>query len=284
MIVDIEDDIMDPVMQCTTLPSHSGFSQKKLVSFVTEIHTLSIDISLRDLKMEILLEPTSNKLLVGTDSDFTSTVSYALSWKPCQGDSLNLPDHRIDEYPSQCLLWYLGMDQRINPIPCLCGTFWVSHLEESEVGSWPSENCYATSDNEVESDLESTARSEPNGSGNDENPDIAAIITQQLHNIIPLIVTQVTNNVNNVNANGGNGGNENSGNNGCSYKAFLWHVIPRLSWERWCGSTYKWIDKMESVIARGREAAIGMKWVEFKALFVEEFYPSNKIEKLESEF
>ncbi|GJS11220.1 replication protein A 70 kDa DNA-binding subunit B [Tanacetum coccineum] len=48
MIVDIEDDIMDPVMQCTTLPSHSGFSQKKLVSFVTEIHTLSIDISLRD--------------------------------------------------------------------------------------------------------------------------------------------------------------------------------------------------------------------------------------------
>ncbi|GJX77519.1 hypothetical protein Tco_0324330 [Tanacetum coccineum] len=48
MIVDIEDDIMDPVMQCTTLPSHSGFSQKKLISFVTEIHTLSIDISLRD--------------------------------------------------------------------------------------------------------------------------------------------------------------------------------------------------------------------------------------------
>ncbi|GJZ92305.1 putative ribonuclease H-like domain-containing protein [Tanacetum coccineum] len=38
-----------PVMQCTTLPSHSGFSQKKyLFSFVTEIHTLSIDISLRD--------------------------------------------------------------------------------------------------------------------------------------------------------------------------------------------------------------------------------------------
>nr|GEX16596.1 putative ribonuclease H-like domain-containing protein [Tanacetum cinerariifolium] len=37
--------------------------------------------------MEILLEPTSNKLLVG---------SYALSWKPCQGDSLNLPDHSTD--------------------------------------------------------------------------------------------------------------------------------------------------------------------------------------------
>ncbi|GJW84881.1 Orf y [Tanacetum coccineum] len=48
LIADIENDIMDPVMQCTTLPSHSGFSQQKLVSFVTEIHTLSTDISLRD--------------------------------------------------------------------------------------------------------------------------------------------------------------------------------------------------------------------------------------------
>ncbi|GJV15766.1 hypothetical protein Tco_1361089 [Tanacetum coccineum] len=36
---DIEYDIMNPVMQCTTLPSHSSFSQKKLVSFVTDIHT-----------------------------------------------------------------------------------------------------------------------------------------------------------------------------------------------------------------------------------------------------
>ncbi|GJS27495.1 retrovirus-related pol polyprotein from transposon TNT 1-94 [Tanacetum coccineum] len=35
LIADIENDIMDPVMQCTTLTSHSGFSQKKLVSFVT---------------------------------------------------------------------------------------------------------------------------------------------------------------------------------------------------------------------------------------------------------
>ncbi|GJX92319.1 retrovirus-related pol polyprotein from transposon TNT 1-94 [Tanacetum coccineum] len=44
LIADIENDIMDPVMQCTTLPSHSSFSQQKLVSFVTEIHTLSIEI------------------------------------------------------------------------------------------------------------------------------------------------------------------------------------------------------------------------------------------------
>ncbi|GJR93202.1 putative reverse transcriptase domain-containing protein [Tanacetum coccineum] len=115
--VDIEDDIMDPVMQCTTLPSHSGFSQQKLVSFVTEIHTTSIDFLtpsylifnsgkllqasdyktklhkskhpsdtyVLTMKMEILLEPASNKLL---EEDL-----YALSRIPCQGDSLNLPDH-----------------------------------------------------------------------------------------------------------------------------------------------------------------------------------------------
>ncbi|GJT10225.1 hypothetical protein Tco_0857267 [Tanacetum coccineum] len=109
LITDIEDDIMDPVMQCTTLPSHLSFSQQKLVSFVTEIHTTSIDF----------LTPTVNKspthypcdsartfrvILFSIHNDEwksfqchhqTALRSYALSWKPCQGDSLNLPDHRI---------------------------------------------------------------------------------------------------------------------------------------------------------------------------------------------
>ncbi|GKB38612.1 hypothetical protein Tco_0883554 [Tanacetum coccineum] len=35
---DIEDDIMDSVIQCTTLPSHLSFSQQKLVSFVKGHH------------------------------------------------------------------------------------------------------------------------------------------------------------------------------------------------------------------------------------------------------
>ncbi|GKA21671.1 hypothetical protein Tco_0701660 [Tanacetum coccineum] len=38
------------------------------------------------------------------------------------------------------------------------------------------------------------------------------------------------------------------------------------------------------VQARGREAAIGMSWTDFKALLVEEFCPSNEMEKLESKF
>ncbi|GKG11853.1 hypothetical protein Tco_0346090 [Tanacetum coccineum] len=47
-------------------------------------------------------------------------------------------------------------------------------------------------------------------SGNNDNPDIDAIIAQQLQTILPQIVTQVTNNVNN--ANNGNGGNGGGGN------------------------------------------------------------------------
>ncbi|GJT32002.1 reverse transcriptase domain-containing protein, partial [Tanacetum coccineum] len=158
------------------------------------------------------------------------------------------------------------------------------------------------------------------GPSNDENPDIVAIIAQQLQNILPQIVTQVTNNVNNANANGGNengknGRNENDGNNGCSYKTFL-ACNPR-DYDRKGGAVAltRWIEKIESVIensgcaenqkvkcaassfinkaftwwntqvqTRGQEAAIGMTWVEFKTLLVEEFCPSNEMEKLESEF
>ncbi|GJT03962.1 reverse transcriptase domain-containing protein [Tanacetum coccineum] len=141
---------------------------------------------------------------------------------------------------------------------------------------------YAAIDNEVESDLESTARSEP----------------------------KLTNNVNNANANGGNGGT-----NGCSYKIFLACNPRDYDGKGGAVALTRWIKKMEYVIensgcaenqkvkyaassfinkaltwwntqvqARGREAAIGMSWVDFKALLVEEFCPSNEMEKLESEF
>ncbi|GJS10991.1 hypothetical protein Tco_0367787 [Tanacetum coccineum] len=109
LIADIEDDIMDPVMQCTTLPSHSGFSQKKLVSFVTEIHTTSIDFLTPIVNKSPTHYPydsarTFRVILFSIHNDEwksfqchhqTALRSYALSWKPCQGDSLNLPDHRI---------------------------------------------------------------------------------------------------------------------------------------------------------------------------------------------
>ncbi|GJR78198.1 hypothetical protein Tco_0148983 [Tanacetum coccineum] len=113
LIADIEDDIMDPVMQCTTLPSHSGFSQKKLVSFVTEIHTTSIDFLTPSYSQAVNKSPTHypcdsartfRVILFSIHNDEwksfqchhqTALRSYTLSWKPCQGYSLNLPDHRI---------------------------------------------------------------------------------------------------------------------------------------------------------------------------------------------
>ncbi|GJT58164.1 putative reverse transcriptase domain-containing protein [Tanacetum coccineum] len=164
--------------------------------------------------------------------------------------------------------------------------------EALEMGSNFESSGYATSDNEVESDLESTTRSEPKCKEMEDTYEtaletartIAAIIAQQLQNIISQIVTQVTNNVNNANANGRNGGNENSGNNRCSYKAFLAYNPRDYNGKGGAVALTRWIEKMESVIAKGREAAIGMTWVEFKTLLVEEFYPSNEMEKLESEF
>ncbi|GJS59340.1 reverse transcriptase domain-containing protein [Tanacetum coccineum] len=155
-------------------------------------------------------------------------------------------------------------------------------------------------------------------SGNNENPDIAAIIVQQLQTILPQIVTQVTNNVNNANnGNGGNGGggNGNGGNNECTFKAFQSCNSKEYDGKGGAIMLTRWIEKMENVIdnsgcaenqkvryaasslvnkalnwwntqvqARGRMAAMAMAWNDFKALMVQEFCPSNEMEKLENEF
>ncbi|GJZ58963.1 putative reverse transcriptase domain-containing protein [Tanacetum coccineum] len=161
-------------------------------------------------------------------------------------------------------------------------------------------------------------RSGNNDNNNNENPDIAAIIAQQLQTILPYIVTQVTNNVNNANnGNGGNGGGENGngGNDGCTFKAFQSCNPKEYDGKGGAIVLTRWVEKMENVIynigcaenqkvryaasslvnkaltwwntqvqARGREAAMAMTWNDFKALMVEEFCPSNEIEKLENEF
>ncbi|GJY10508.1 reverse transcriptase domain-containing protein [Tanacetum coccineum] len=161
-------------------------------------------------------------------------------------------------------------------------------------------------------------RSGNNDNNNNENPDIAAIIAQQLQTILPQIVTQVTNNVNNANnGNGGNGGggNRNGGNNGCTFKAFQSCNPKEYDGKGGAIVLTRWIEKMENVIdnsgcaenqkvryaasslvnkaltwwntqvqARGCEAAMAMTWNDLKALMVEEFFPSNEMEKLENEF
>ncbi|GJZ18984.1 reverse transcriptase domain-containing protein [Tanacetum coccineum] len=149
------------------------------------------------------------------------------------------------------------------------------------------------------------------GPSNDENPNIVAIIAQQLQTVLPQIVTQVTNNVNNaIGENGGNGRN-----NGCTYKGFMACNPKEYDGKGGAIALTRWIEKMENVInnsgcaenqkvkyaassfvnkaltwwntqiqVRGHEAAIGMSWTDFKTLLVEEFCPSNEMEKLESEF
>ncbi|GKB39068.1 putative reverse transcriptase domain-containing protein, partial [Tanacetum coccineum] len=147
--------------------------------------------------------------------------------------------------------------------------------------------------------------SNDNNNNNEENPDITAIIAQQLQTILPHIVTQVTNNVNNANG----------GNNGCTYKGFMACNPKEYDGKGGAIALTRWIKKMKNVIdnsgcaknqkvkyaassfvnkaltwwntqvqARGCEAAIGMSWTDFKAFLVEEFCPSNEMEKLESEF
>nr|GEW65389.1 reverse transcriptase domain-containing protein [Tanacetum cinerariifolium] len=103
------------------------------------------------------------------------------------------------------------------------------------------------------------------------------------------IVTQVTANVNNANK-----GNGNDGNNGCSYKTFTAYNPKEFNGKGGPVALTHWIEKMNLVFdnsgcivnqrVRGREAAIGMSWNDFKALLLEEFCPSNEMEKLENEF
>ncbi|GJX63815.1 putative reverse transcriptase domain-containing protein [Tanacetum coccineum] len=134
--------------------------------------------------------------------------------------------------------------------------------------------------------LHKMAPSRRSGSNNDdnnnnENPDIAAIIAQQLQTILPQIVTQVTNNVNNAN----NGGAivltrwiekmENViDNSGCAENQKVRYAASSL-----VNKALTWWNTQ--VQARGREAAMAMTWNDFKALMVEEFCPSNEMEKLE---
>ncbi|GKD49067.1 hypothetical protein Tco_1278043 [Tanacetum coccineum] len=91
------------------------------------------------------------------------------------------------------------------------------------------------------------APSRRSGPSNEENPDIAAIIAQQLQTILPQIITQVTNNVNNANANGGNGWN-----NGCSYKTFMACNPKEYDGKGGVIALTRWIEKIESVFDNSR--------------------------------
>ncbi|GJU44434.1 putative reverse transcriptase domain-containing protein [Tanacetum coccineum] len=83
--------------------------------------------------------------------------------------------------------------------------------------------------------------------------------------------------------------NANGGNNGCTYKGFMACNPKEYDGKGGEYAASSFVNKAltwwnTQVQARGREAAIGMSWTDFKALLVEEFCLSNEMEKLESEF
>ncbi|GJX24342.1 reverse transcriptase domain-containing protein, partial [Tanacetum coccineum] len=162
--------------------------------------------------------------------------------------------------------------------------------------------------------------SEVNG-GVDGVLDFSTIIAQQLQNLLPTIVAQVSDqgrgqgNGRNQNSDAVNDNIRGNVSMGCTYKEFL--ACNPKEYDGKGGGTImytRWIEKMESVHdmsgcrdsqrvkytaglfvgkalmwwnskirTRGREAAIGMSWEDFKILTREEFYSSNEMQKLETE-
>ncbi|GJV75999.1 reverse transcriptase domain-containing protein [Tanacetum coccineum] len=143
--------------------------------------------------------------------------------------------------------------------------------------------------NEVDSDLESTASSKPVWEKTTKDDrDCASYHCPWCSNKLQAIITQVANNANNANNGNNGGGNRNDGNNECSFKTFQSCNPKEYDGKGGAIALTRWIEKMENVIdnngSRGRVAAMALSWDDFKALMVEEFCPSNEMEKLENEF
>nr|GEW55292.1 putative reverse transcriptase domain-containing protein [Tanacetum cinerariifolium] len=105
--------------------------------------------------------------------------------------------------------------------------------------------------------------------GGDEIPDFSTVIAQQLQDLLPTIITQVGNRTSNIH---GDAQNVNIGNsqNGCSYKEFMAYDQKDYDGKGGAIAYTLWIEKMESVHNRGREAAVGMTWEDFKVLMTME--------------
>ncbi|KAJ9545213.1 hypothetical protein OSB04_024920 [Centaurea solstitialis] len=152
---------------------------------------------------------------------------------------------------------------------------------------------------------------------NDQTPDIAQLVAQQVQNAIPRIVTQVTAGIDNRRRSGGDqGGEGGSGSNqGCTYKNFLSCKPKEFHGKEGAVGLLSWFDSMESVLhiskcsedrkveyaacqlqgraltwwniqvqTRGRETAYNLSWEDFKKLLIEEYCQKSELQKLEAEF
>ncbi|GJU32816.1 putative reverse transcriptase domain-containing protein [Tanacetum coccineum] len=124
-------------------------------------------------------------------------------------------------------------------------------------------------------------------------PDFSTIIAQQLQNLLPAMLAQVSNRGNVGNQNG-NVVNENiqenvgnvivNGNRvGCSYKELLACNPKEYDGKGGAIVLTRWVEKMESICTLSREVAVSMSWNDFKFMMKQEFCPSHKMQKLESE-
>ncbi|KAI3494637.1 hypothetical protein L1887_40554 [Cichorium endivia] len=150
------------------------------------------------------------------------------------------------------------------------------------------------------------------GNPQDETPDVAQLVAQQLMAAIPNIVTQVTAGLNS--AQGSQGGNRNNAERECTYKSFMACKPKEFHGKEGAVGLLKWIDSMESVLhiskctegnkvefatcmlqdraltwwknqvqTRGREVAYQLSWEDLKKLLIEEYCPKDELQKLEYE-
>ncbi|GJR17360.1 reverse transcriptase domain-containing protein [Tanacetum coccineum] len=111
-------------------------------------------------------------------------------------------------------------------------------------------------------------------------PDFSAIIAQQLQNLLPTIVAQYV--------------TESNNHRGCTYKKFLAYNPKEYDGKGGAIVYTRWIEKIESVqdmsgcrdsqkVKYAASSFVGMSWEDFKTLTRDEFFPSNEMQKLETE-
>ncbi|GJZ12823.1 hypothetical protein Tco_0548053 [Tanacetum coccineum] len=118
-------------------------------------------------------------------------------------------------------------------------------------------------------------------------PDFSTIIAHQLQNLLPTIVAQVGD----QGRGQGNGRNQNGDAVNDNIRVMLVEIESvhdmsgcrdsqrvKYSAGSFVGKALTWWDS--EIRTRGREAAVGMSWEDFKTLTREEFCPSNEMQKL----
>ncbi|GJV52138.1 reverse transcriptase domain-containing protein [Tanacetum coccineum] len=169
----------------------------------------------------------------------------------------------------------------------------VERPRERDLGNmngWLVEDEDEVERNEVDSDLESTASSKPVWEKTTKDDrDCASYHCPWCSNMTTKPSSLQEANKRTMPNNGNNdGGNEMKVTMDALNKTFQ-SAILKSRWKGGAIALTRWIKKMENVIDNSgckseRVAAMAISWNDFKALMVEEFCPSNEMEKLENKF